>query len=150
MKECVEVRRSLRHIYQVTSTISLYYNELSIDSVPFLSYISDHRINSPQISNLCLQIAEESKLVFLQVSMCLKQTELIPRISRTWWHSSPALLDLKQSVTLGSAELILSVAPKLNGMVMSAGGENWQKFYLANTEEEEISKSRTHPMTYSV
>ncbi|PTQ92592.1 hypothetical protein C8R30_12215 [Nitrosomonas nitrosa] len=82
--------------------------------------------------------------------MCLKQTELIPRISRTWWHSSPALLDLKQSATLGSAELILSVAPKLNGMVMSVGGENWQKFYLANTEEEEISEFRTHSMTYSV
>ena len=61
----------------------------------------------------------------------------------------PALLDLKQSVTLGSAELILNVAPKPNGMVMSAGGENRQKFYLANTEEEEISGSRTHPMTNS-
>ena len=82
--------------------------------------------------------------------MCFEQTELIPRISRTWWHFFPALLDLKQSVTLGSAELILNVAPKPNGMVMSAGRENWQKFYLVNTEEEEISKSRTHPMTYSV
>lgn len=82
--------------------------------------------------------------------MCLEQTELIPRISRTWWHPSPALLDLKQSATLGSAELILNVAPKLNGMVMSAGGENRQKFYLANTEEEEISESRTHPVTNSV
>jgi hypothetical protein len=82
--------------------------------------------------------------------MCLKKTELIPRINRTWWHFFPALLDLKQSVTLGSAELILSVAPKPNGMVMSAAGENRQKFYLANTEEEEISGSRTHSMTYSV
>lgn len=57
---------------------------------------------------MCLQIAEESKLVFLQVLMSLEQTELIPRISRTWRHFFPALLDLKQSVTLGSAELILN------------------------------------------
>ncbi|MCW5601368.1 hypothetical protein [Nitrosomonas sp.] len=44
--------------------------------------------------------------------MRLKQTELIPRISRTWWHFSPAFLDLKQSATLGSAGLILNVAPE--------------------------------------
>ena len=93
---------------------------------PIRSRTWDRRIDSPEISSLCLQIAEESKVVFLQVLMCLEQTELIPRISRTWRYSSPALLDLKQSVTLGSAELILNVAPKPNGMVMSAGGENWQ------------------------